>query len=58
MCIRDSYYTLLTAANAAVQAIRAVKAKEIEVAPLQSYFEAPKPAEKPTEKPEKRRKTA
>ena len=35
---RIPYYTLLTAANAAVQAIQAVKAKEIEVAPLQSYF--------------------
>ncbi len=33
------YYTLLTAASAAVQAIRALKAKDIEVAPLQSYFE-------------------
>jgi carbamoyl-phosphate synthase large subunit len=52
------YYTLLTAANAAVQAIRAVKAKEIEVAPLQSYFEAPKPAEKPESTTQKRRKTA
>jgi carbamoyl-phosphate synthase large subunit len=52
------YYTLLTAANAAVQAIQAVKAKEIEVAPLQSYFEAPKPAEKPESTPQKRRKTA
>ncbi len=33
------YYTLLTAASATVQAIRAIKAKDIEVAPLQSYFE-------------------
>jgi len=32
------YYTLLTAANAAVQAIRAMKARELNVAPLQSYF--------------------
>ncbi len=50
------YYTLLTAANAAVQAIQAVKAKEITVAPLQSYFDEEKPAEKPAEKHEKRRK--
>jgi carbamoyl-phosphate synthase large subunit len=48
---RIPYYTLLTAANAAVQAIQAVKAKEIEVAPLQSYF----PVEN---KQEKRLKTA
>ncbi len=33
------YYTLLTAANAAVQAIAAIKAKDISVASLQSYFE-------------------
>ncbi|MEZ5918427.1 MAG: carbamoyl-phosphate synthase large subunit [Alphaproteobacteria bacterium] len=33
------YYTLLTAASAAVQAIRAIKAKDIDVASLQSYFE-------------------
>ncbi len=33
------YYTLLTAASAAVQAIRAIKAKDITVASLQSYFE-------------------
>ncbi|MCC7304861.1 MAG: carbamoyl-phosphate synthase large subunit [Alphaproteobacteria bacterium] len=33
------YYTLLTAASAGVQAIRAIKAKDIEVASLQSYFE-------------------
>jgi carbamoyl-phosphate synthase large subunit len=32
------YYTLLTAASAAVQAIRAIKSKDIEVASLQSYF--------------------
>ncbi|MGB4057074.1 MAG: carbamoyl-phosphate synthase large subunit [Alphaproteobacteria bacterium] len=32
------YYTLLTAANAAVQAIHAILGREIEVAPLQSYF--------------------
>ena len=32
------YYTLLTAAGAAVQAIRAIKAKDIDVAPLQAYF--------------------
>ena len=50
------YYTLLTAAGAAVQAIQAVKAKEIEVAPLQSYFGGAKPSEKPTEKPQKQRK--
>ena len=32
------YYTLLTAAGAAVQAIRAIKAKDIEVEALQAYF--------------------
>jgi carbamoyl-phosphate synthase large subunit len=32
------YYTLLTAAAAAVQAIRAIKAKDIEVEALQTYF--------------------
>ncbi len=32
------YYTLITAASAGVQAIRALKAREIEVAPLQDYF--------------------
>lgn len=32
------YYTLLTAAKAGVQAIRAMKAREIHVAPLQSFF--------------------
>lgn len=32
------YYTLLTAAGAAVQAIRAIKARDMDVAPLQSYF--------------------
>jgi carbamoyl-phosphate synthase large subunit len=32
------YYTLLTAAKAGVQAIRAMKSREIHVAPLQSYF--------------------
>jgi len=32
------YYTLLTAAGAAVQAIRAIKSKDIEVESLQSYF--------------------
>jgi carbamoyl-phosphate synthase large subunit len=36
------YYTLLTAAKAAVQAIRALKSREIDVAPLQSYFEEEK----------------
>ncbi len=39
------YYTLMTAAAAGVQAIRAIKSKDIEVASLQSYFEA-----KPTKK--------
>jgi carbamoyl-phosphate synthase large subunit len=34
------YYTLLTAAGAAVQAIKALKGREIEVASLQSYFPA------------------
>ena len=33
------YYTLLSAAKAGVQAIRAMKARELRVAPLQSYFE-------------------
>ena len=33
-----SYYTLLTAAAAGVQAIKALKDREITVAPLQSYF--------------------
>ncbi|MBX2834854.1 MAG: carbamoyl-phosphate synthase large subunit [Micavibrio sp.] len=32
------YYTLLTAARAAVQAIEAIKSKDIDVASLQSYF--------------------
>ncbi|MCB1579597.1 MAG: carbamoyl-phosphate synthase large subunit [Rhodospirillales bacterium] len=32
------YYTLLTAASAAVKAIAAIKAKDIEVAPLQEFF--------------------
>ncbi|MEZ5815233.1 MAG: carbamoyl-phosphate synthase large subunit [Alphaproteobacteria bacterium] len=36
------YYTLLTAAGAAVQAIRAIKAKDIDVTALQDYFPAPK----------------
>ncbi|MCC6598150.1 MAG: carbamoyl-phosphate synthase large subunit [Alphaproteobacteria bacterium] len=36
------YYTLLTAATAAMGAIRAIKAKDIEVASLQSYFEKKK----------------
>ncbi len=46
------YYTLLTAANAAVQAIQAVQAKEISVAPLQSYFA---PEQKTTEKTAEKR---
>jgi carbamoyl-phosphate synthase large subunit len=33
------HYTLLTAAKAAIQAIRAIQAKDIHVAPLQDYFE-------------------
>jgi carbamoyl-phosphate synthase large subunit len=33
------YYTLLTAARAGVQAIRALRAREIAVAPLQAYFD-------------------
>ena len=32
------YYTLLTAAKAGVQAIRAMKSREVHVAPLQSFF--------------------
>ena len=32
------YYTLITAAKAAVRAIRALKEKELSVAPLQDYF--------------------
>ena len=35
------YYTLLTAAGAAIQAIRAIKAKDIEVEALQNYFDVP-----------------
>jgi len=35
------YYTLLTAASASVQAIQALKARDLDVAPLQSYFEQP-----------------
>ena len=35
---RVPYYTLLTAARAGVQAIRALRARDIEVAPLQDYF--------------------
>lgn len=33
------YYTLMTASKAAVEAIKAIKARELTVAPLQSYFE-------------------
>lgn len=33
------YYTLMTAASAAVQAIKALKARDLDVASLQSYFE-------------------
>lgn len=33
------YYTLISAAKAGVQAIRALKTRDISVAPLQSYFE-------------------
>ncbi|PCJ00284.1 MAG: carbamoyl phosphate synthase large subunit [Alphaproteobacteria bacterium] len=33
------YYTLITAATATVQAIHALKDRDIDVAPLQSYFE-------------------
>ncbi|MCB1840794.1 MAG: carbamoyl-phosphate synthase large subunit [Rhodospirillales bacterium] len=33
------YYTLMTAAKAALEAIKAIKARELTVAPLQSYFE-------------------
>jgi len=32
------YYTLLTSAKAAVMAIRALRAKELTVEPLQAYF--------------------
>jgi carbamoyl-phosphate synthase large subunit len=32
------YYTLLTAAAAGVRAIRAMRAREIEIAPLQEFF--------------------
>jgi carbamoyl-phosphate synthase large subunit len=35
---RVPYYTLLTAARAGVQAIRAMRSRDIEVAPLQDYF--------------------
>jgi len=47
------YYTLLTAAAAGVQAIRAIKAKDIDVASLQSYFAPTKAAQKPIKKAEK-----
>ncbi len=40
------YYTLLTAASAAVQAINAIKAKDIEVGSLQDYFPQDKKADK------------
>ncbi len=33
------YYTLMTAASAATQAIRALKDRDLDVASLQSYFE-------------------
>jgi carbamoyl-phosphate synthase large subunit len=36
------YYTLLTAASAAVQAIKSLKAHELDVAPLQSYMQTAK----------------
>jgi carbamoyl-phosphate synthase large subunit len=36
---RIPHYTLLSAAKAGVQAIRALKARDIHVAPLQDYFE-------------------
>ncbi len=35
---RIPYYTLLTSAKAAVMAIRALKAKDLDVKPLQAYF--------------------
>lgn len=35
------YYTLITAARAGVQAIRALRARDITVAPLQDYFSTP-----------------
>ena len=38
MMNKISYYTLLTAAAAGVQAIKAIKDRELSVAPLQSYF--------------------
>ena len=37
------YYTLLTAATAAVHAIKALKSQDIDVAPLQDYFKTTKP---------------
>ena len=40
------YYTLLTAAGAAAQAIRAIKAKDIDVEALQAYFPKTKRADK------------
>ena len=36
------YYTLLTAATAGVRAIKALKERELSVAPLQSYFKCTK----------------
>jgi len=35
---RIPYYTLLTSARAGIQAIRSLRAREIQVAPLQDYF--------------------
>jgi carbamoyl-phosphate synthase large subunit len=40
------YYTLLTAAGAAIQAIRAIKSSTLDVASLQSYFPESKKAQK------------
>ncbi|MFN3827163.1 MAG: carbamoyl-phosphate synthase large subunit [Micavibrio sp.] len=42
------HYTLLTAARAGVQAIRAMRAKEIEVMPLQNYLPQTNAAQKDT----------
>ncbi len=41
---RIPHYTLLSAAKAGVQAIRALRARELQVAPLQNYFQTPEQA--------------
>jgi len=43
------YYTLLTAAGAGIKAIRAMRAREVDVAPLQDYFSSDQEQEEPDE---------